>query len=299
MARFSVLSPILVILAALVSLVAVYLILTYVIRPLRTLGALAERVAWGDFAAVERPVAGGTLRHMVDQIRRYQAGMQNYVTAVTEGQEEERKRLARELHDDTAQSLIGLMQRIKLARRDLRRDPARADERLAELEQLSTAAWQDVRRFSEALRPAYLEQFGLEPALGTLSEQVGALAGAPQISFTVDGRVRRVRSEVEVALFRIVQEALNNARQHAGARRVEVTLRYGEDDVAVTVTDDGRGFEAPRFPGDLAASGHFGLAGIRERVLLVSGQVEIDSAPGRGTRIRVSVPDPPLHTTDT
>jgi signal transduction histidine kinase len=70
---------------------------------------------------------------MVDQIRRYQAGMQNYVTAVTEGQEEERKRLARELHDDTAQSLIGLMQRIKLARRDLKRDPARAEERLAEL----------------------------------------------------------------------------------------------------------------------------------------------------------------------
>lgn len=307
MARFSVLSPLLVILAALVSLVAVYLILTYVIRPLRTLGALAERVAWGDFGAVERSVAGvqevrelhGILRHMVDQIRRYQAGMQNYVTAVTEGQEEERKRLARELHDDTAQSLIGLMQRIKLARRDLKRDPARVDERLAELEQLSMVTWQEVRRFSEALRPAYLEQFGLEPALGTLCEQIGALTGSPEISFAVDGQVCRLRSEVEVALFRIVQEALSNARQHADASRVEVVLRYGAEDVAVTVTDNGCGFEAPGFPGGLAASGHYGLAGIRERVLLVGGQLVIDSAPGRGTRIHVSVPVPPFHTTDT
>jgi signal transduction histidine kinase len=306
MARFSVLSPILVILAALVSLVAVYLILNYVIRPLRTLGAMAERVAWGDFAAVELPVAGvqeirelhGTLRHMVEQIRRYQAGMQNYVTAVTEGQEEERKRLARELHDDTAQSLIGLMQRIKLARRDLKRDPARADERLAELEQLSTATWLDVRRFSEALRPAYLEQFGLEPALGTLTEQVGELAGAPQISFTVKGSVRRLRSEVEVALFRIVQEALSNARQHAQATHVDVTLTYDEHSVAVTVADDGCGFDVPKFPAGLAASGHYGLAGIRERTLLVSGHLEIDSAPGRGTRIRVSVPILPFQTTD-
>jgi signal transduction histidine kinase len=298
MARFSVLTPLLVILAALVSLVAVYLILSYVIRPLRILGGMAERVAWGDFAAVERPVAGvqeirdlhGTLRHTVEQIRRYQAGMQSYVTAVTQGQEEERRRLARELHDDTAQSLIGLMQRVKLARRDLKRDPARAEERLAELEQLSMTTWQDVRRFSEALRPAYLEQFGLEPALGTLCEQTGAMPGAPACSFRVEGVPRRLRSEVEVALFRIAQEAVNNARQHADASRVDVSLNYGADSVAVVVADDGRGFNSPASPGELAASGHYGLAGIRERVLLIAGRLAIDSAPGRGTRIEVTVP---------
>lgn len=307
MARFSVLTPVLVILAALVSLVAVYLIVTYVIRPLGTLGSMAERVAWGDFTAVDHPVSGaqeirdlhGTLRHTVDQIRRYQAGMQSYVTAVTQGQEEERRRLARELHDDTAQALVGLLQRIKLARRDLKRDPAHVEARLMELEQLATAAWQDVRRFSEALRPAYLEQFGLEPALRTLCEQADTLSTAPKCSFAVEGAVRRISSEVEVALFRIAQEALNNARQHADAQRVAVTLKYDETRVVVTVSDDGRGFDPPRSPAELAASGHFGLAGIRERALLIGGQLDVNAAPRRGTRIEVAVPTNDLHITVT
>jgi signal transduction histidine kinase len=300
MMQFSVISPALVILAALVSLAAVYLTVRYVIRPLRVLDRVAGRVASGDFEATEEPVEGvqevkdlhATLRHMAAQIQRYQAGMQSYIAAVTQGQEEERKRLARELHDDTAQALVGLIQRIKLTRRDLDRNPARAAERMDELVTLATAAWQDVRHFSEDLRPPYLEQFGLEPAIAMLAEQTRD-RGGPEVSITISGAPRRLSPDLETAVYRILQEALSNVRQHAQASHVQAELRFADQDLAVTIQDDGVGFKPPELPGDLARQGHFGLAGMRERALLVGGHLSVESTPGLGTRVVVRIPTPP------
>jgi signal transduction histidine kinase len=297
MMQFSVISPALVILAALVSLAAGYLTVRYVIRPLRVLDQVAGRVARGDFAATEGPVEGvqevkdlhATLRHMATQIQRYQAGMQSYVAAVTQGQEEERKRLARELHDDTAQALISLIQRIKLARRDLDRNPARAAERMDELVILATAAWQDVRRFSEDLRPPYLEQFGLEPAIAMLAEQTRD-RGGPEVSLAISGAPRRLAPDLETAVYRVVQEALSNVRQHAQASHVEVELSFADKDLTAAIQDDGLGFKPPEFPTDVVRQGHFGLAGMRERVLLVGGHLSVKSAPGQGTRVAVCIP---------
>lgn len=192
--QFSAVPLVLVISAALVSLVAVYLMICYVIRPLRALDQMARQLGWGNFAAIATPVGGvqeikdlyATLYHIAEQIQQYQAGLQSYTAAVTQGQEAERTRLARELHDDTAQALIGLIQRIKLAQRDLKRDPARAAERLSELEALATTTWQDVRRFSEDL-----EQLGLVTAVTALVEQA-YLQGGPEVSLTILGPEQRL-----------------------------------------------------------------------------------------------------------
>lgn len=288
---------VLIILATLVSLLAVYLMARYVIRPLQALDQVAGQLGWGNFAAIEKPVGGvqevkdlhATLQRMAKQIQQYQAGMQSYTAAVTQGQEAERTRLARELHDDTAQALVGLIQRIKLAQRDLQRNPARAAERLSELETLATTAWQEVRRFSEDLRPSYLEQLGLVPALTVLVEQVQAHGGL-EVSLTVSGPEQRLSPALELAVFRIVQEGLNNVRQHAQAARAAVELTFTGDELNLSIQDDGRGFEPPRLPYDLTRPGHFGLAGMHERVSLVGGRLSVDSAPGRGTRIVVFVP---------
>jgi signal transduction histidine kinase len=296
-AQFSLLPHTLVILAALVSLLAMYLIVHHVIQPLRALDRLAGHVAWGDFSAAERPVSGvqeirdlyATLQHMAGQIQRYQAGMQSYIAAVTQGQEAERSRLARELHDDTAQALVGLIQRIKLVRRDFGRDPARAAERLNELESLATTAWQEVRRFSEDLRPSYLEQLGLVPAMTTLIEQMQS-RGETELSFTVSGPERRLSSEQELATFRILQQALINVHQHAQARHAALELSFNEEGLSAVIQDDGLGFEPPELPYDLTRQGHYGLAGMHERAVLVGGHLSVDSAPGQGTRVTAFVP---------
>jgi signal transduction histidine kinase len=215
--------------------------------------------------------------------------VQSYTAAVTQGQEAERTRLARELHDDTAQALVSLIQRIKLTQRDLQRNPTRAVERLRELETLATTAWQEVRRFSEDLRPSYLEQLGLMPALTVLVEQ-GQPQGGPEVSLTISGPLPRLSPALELAVFRIVQEGLNNVRRHAQAAHVAVELTFTDDELSLSIQDDGRGFEPPRLPYDLTRQGHFGLAGMHERVSLVGGRLSVDSAPGRGTRIVVFVP---------
>ncbi|MCG3209701.1 MAG: hypothetical protein FOGNACKC_03328 [Anaerolineae bacterium] len=296
-AQSSAIPLVLVILAALVSLAAVYLMMYYVIRPLRALDHVAGQFGWGHLTAIETPVGGVqeikdlhvTLRQMAEQIQQYQTGLQSYTAAVTQGQEAERTRLARELHDDTAQSLVGLIQRIKLAQRDLKHNPARTAERLSELEALASTAWQEVRRFSEDLRPSYLEQLGLVPALTVLVEQ-GKPQSEPEVSLTVAGPEQRLSPALELAVFRIVQEGLNNVRHHSQAAHVAVELTFASDGLSLSIEDDGRGFEPPRLPYDLTRQGHFGLAGMHERVSLVGGRLSIDSARGRGTRIVAFVP---------
>ena len=178
--RFSLLAPLAVVAAALVSGLAVTFGLHYVIRPLQTLDRQATRLAWGEFSAVnEQPVGGvqeiedlrRTLAGMAEQIRRYQAGMRDYIAAITHAQEEERKRLARELHDETVQSLIALGHRIDMVQRELERDPPKAQRRLKELRQLTEETQHEVRRFSRALRPLYLEDLGFVPALEMLAQE--------------------------------------------------------------------------------------------------------------------------------
>ena len=303
--RYSQLVPVVAALGIIVSLLALYYGVRSIVRPLQALGRRAERVAWGDFEAIQTPVGGveeieelrRTLDQMAQRIDNYQRGMHDYIAAMTMGQEEERKRLARELHDDTVQALIAMGQQVEMAQNLLASDPQRAGQRLAELRAMLADALEGVRRFSRDLRPIYLEDLGFIPALEMLTRQVapepeGSPARAPAVSFSVAGQARRLPPDFELAVYRIVQEGLNNAMRHAQANQVWVQVRFEAQHLVLSVRDDGRGFEPPDLPDALARRGHFGLMGIQERALLYGGQMAIDSAPGQGTEVRVRLAYP-------
>jgi signal transduction histidine kinase len=296
-ARLSLLVPLTLVGVALISGLAVTFGLRYVIYPLQALDRQATRLAWGDFAAVGEPVGGiqeiedlrRTLAGMAEQIQRYQAGMRDYIAAVTLAQEEERKRLARELHDETVQSLIALGQRIEMAQKALDKDPERARQRLAELNALAHETQQEVRRFSRALRPLYLEDLGFVPALEMLAQEVEQERGL-SVSVRIEGAVRRLTSDLELTVYRIVQEGLSNVVRHAQAKTACLNVTFASDELILRLQDDGRGFEPPLNPAELAYEGHFGLMGIHERALLFGGRLEVSSKPAEGTTLEVFLP---------
>jgi len=323
--RYSQFVPLVAALAVIVSLLTLYYGIRSIVQPLRALGQRAERVAWGDFdgAGIGMPVGGvreiEDLRYTLDQMARrvqnYQIGMHDYIAAITQGQEEERKRLARELHDDTVQALIALGQRVEMAQKALPGDPDHAAERLATARGMIAESLESVRRFSQDLRPPYLDDLGLVPALEMLarSEAKGGAGPAgrqehpaqeasgtgeagpgqgegPVIELSTVGPVRRLPPDMELAAYRIVQEALNNVIRHAQAAHAWVEARFDTDHLLLVVRDDGQGFEVPRLPADLARRGHFGLMGIQERAFLYGGQVTVRSSPGDGTTLQVRLP---------
>jgi signal transduction histidine kinase len=297
--RFSQFIPLVAALAVVVSVLALYYGMRAIARPLRLLGEKAERVAWGDFDATSTPVGGveeiedlrRTLDQMAKRIQSHQLGMHDYIAAITHGQEEERKRLARELHDDTVQTLIALGQQVEMAERALPTDPKRASERLRQVRTMLAETVEGIRRFSRDLRPIYLEDLGFIPALEMLAreaDQQQALA----VDFATRGPVRRLPPDLELAAYRIVQEALNNTLQHAQASRAWVEVRFEAEGLVLNVRDNGQGFDAPNMPDVLARQGHFGLMGIQERALLFGGQLIIHSTRGQGTQVTVRLPYP-------
>jgi signal transduction histidine kinase len=295
--RLSLLAPLAVVAAALISGLAVTFGLHYVVRPLQTLDKQATRVAWGDFSAANGPVGGiqeiddlrRTLAGMAEQIQRYQSGMRDYIAAVTVAQEEERKRLARELHDETVQSLIALGHRVEMVQKALDKDPVRARRRLAELRALARDIQEEVRRFSRDLRPLYLEDLGFIPALEMLAQETTRRNGL-QVLTDIKGEVRRLAPDLELAAYRITQEGLSNVVRHAQAQTAWLTVLFSPDELTLHVHDDGRGFTPPVNPTNLAHEGHFGLMGLRERALLFGGRLEIHSKPGGGTSLKVFLP---------
>jgi len=285
--------------AGLLAAVALFFGVRSIVGPLLRLDDQAARLGWGEFEAIEEPVGGiaeiqalqATLIEMADQVQSYQTGMRGYLAALTQGQEEERKRLARELHDETVQSLIALDQKLQMTQKALGRDPEACAVRLDELRTMTTELIQEVRRFSRNLRPIYLEDLGLIPALEMLTRDAnGSNTGALTTSFSVTGTPQRLKPEREIALYRIVQEAINNVVAHANATRADVTVSFAEGEAAVTIADNGAGFAIPDRPGELAEAGHYGLLGARERAELAGGWLSIESEPGQGTRIEIHLP---------
>jgi len=271
-----------------VALAALWFGMRQVVRPLQELAARTTALGRGDFDAVARPVGGigeirllqGELMLMARRLRGAQQGLRDYLGALTQGQEEERHRLARELHDDTIQSLIALNQRVQLARTAA--GPALAGQ-LADMEQLTTDTIADLRRLTRDLRPSYLDDLGLVPALALLAREATAALGIP-VEFMSSGATRRLPPPVELAAYRIAQEALRNAGRHARATHATVVLDFDTGRATLTVADDGVGFDAGRV-GELALGGHFGLLGARERAEAVGATLAVESAPGAGTRI--------------
>ncbi|MGD2104933.1 MAG: histidine kinase [Anaerolineae bacterium] len=299
--RLSSLAPVVAVGAAVLSM----LILTFgwrtIVRPLQQLAEAAEQVSWGDFSAIAEPVGGvqeihdlhRALADMTERIRGYEAGMRDYLGAMTEGQEAERARLARELHDGPVQELIALGQRAEMAQRLLGRGEVQeAKTLLGELRKAELATVEELRRLIGALRPSYLEDLGFIPALEMLVRQVKEQTEARVIleKACVD---QRLAAEVELAAFRIAQEALNNALQHAQAEEIIVRVRCEGEGLNLSVVDDGVGFRLPARPDLLTQAGHFGLMGMRERSTLLGGAFRVDTAPGQGTRVTVNLPAQP------
>ena len=289
--------PLVAALGVIVSLLTLYHGYRSIVRPLQTLGRQAERIAWGDFSAAQEPAGGvreiedlqAALQDMAGRIQSYQAGMHDYIAALTQGQEEERRRIARELHDGTAQALIALRQQLELAQRDLQADPVKAIERIAEIRQMLVGTLDEIRRFSRDLRPLYLDDLGFVPAVKMLVGEKSQPGGVA-IRLVEAGPARRLPADLELSAYRIVQESLNNVLQHANATTAEALVEFGTTALTLQVTDDGQGFAMPDSPATWARAGHFGLMGIQERAQLHGGQMAVRSAPGAGTRIRVTLP---------
>jgi PAS domain S-box-containing protein len=235
------------------------------------------------------PVGVQSIVRDVTEQRRMQENLRYYVSQVLKAQESERLRIARELHDDTAQALTGVSRRLDMLSSSGAEMPAEIAQRLDELREQTDTILDGVRRFSQDLRPPVLDDLGLLPALKwlliALEEQDGI-----ESNTRILGEPRRLPREAELPLFRIAQEALNNVRKHSHASAVELTLGFRSDSIAVTVADNGNGFELPPATGDLTASGKLGLIGMQERARLLGGTIDIESKPGEGTKVVVTVP---------
>lgn len=289
--RFEQAMPLILLIATVSSLLVLYFGVRYVVRPLRLLQSQVKRVEQGDFEAVAQPVGGVNeieelrqgMNHMTHQVQHYQAALQDYLRALTHAQEEERARLGRDLHDETIQTLITLSHKAQMIERDLLdQNLTKMNEHVTSLDQMIGAAIEEVRRFSRALRPLYLEELGLVPAMEMLAREGGAV-------FQVLGSPYRLKIEKELALYRIAQESLNNARRHAKAQHISLELSFLEAHVSLRIHDDGTGFAVPANLNDLTRTGHFGLMGMRERAQLGGGRMDIVSSPTQGTAITVKI----------
>jgi two-component system sensor histidine kinase DegS len=214
------------------------------------------------------------------------AQLEDYVRLATDAQEEERKRLARELHDDTIQALVTAKAELDAVAAE-QPAPAAVGARLERMDATLAAAIDEMRRFSRDLRPSLLDDLGLVHAVDWLVGDLGARTGI-DARLQTSGEPRRLDPKDELALFRIVQEALHNAERHAEASGVEVRLHF-DSDVSVTIADDGRGFDASQAFGDRHASTGLGLLGMRERAKLAGASLSIDSEPSAGTRVTVTL----------
>jgi signal transduction histidine kinase len=205
------------------------------------------------------------------------------VDAILEAQESERSRIARELHDETGSALTGFL--LGLAAIDGASTLPEARQALSDLRENARSTFEKVGRLAFSLRPAALDEFGLDAALkalgGSLERQ-----GGPKVAFEIDlPAAARLPAKLETAVFRITQEALTNVVKHAEANTVLISVACRERSVVLAIEDDGRGFSLPQTPGN-----GFGLLGMRERVASVNGALDVESKPGAGTRIRVEIP---------
>jgi len=205
---------------------------------------------------------------------------------VVGAQEAERQRIARELHDETGQSLTALGMGLRAAERSLTTDPDKAGQRLRELEGLVDRSLNELQRLLADLRPSHLDDLGLPAALRWYAGEVQSRTPL-KIMVEVFGEPRALPAAVNTALFRIAQEALTNVVRHAEAATVRVRLRFGEESIDLQVEDDGRGFDARPIPDGMPA---WGLVGIQERATLLGGTARIRSRPGEGTRVEVAIP---------
>ncbi|MDI6857447.1 MAG: MCP four helix bundle domain-containing protein [Dehalococcoidia bacterium] len=288
---------------------------TYIHRRLQALIGATERVRRGDFGerlalsgGDEFQTVAAALNDMMDTLQKVRdelvhlhaealrtreeriALLHKNITMVVKAQEDERLRVARELHDQASQSLTGL--HLGLSRLEQTVSSARLREEISSLRGLTVEAMDMIRNVALDLRPSTLDDLGLVPALRDYVKTFSGRVGLP-VEFEASGINGRLPAETEIALFRIAQEGLTNVAKHAQASKARVCLYAGSRrPLVLIVEDDGVGFDVDKALGPDSGK-HLGLFGIQERCLLLGARLDLSSASGQGTRLVVSVPPPP------
>ena len=226
----------------------------------------------------------------VTEEKRLQENMRFYVQQITRAQEYERKRVARQLHDDVAPPLLLIIQRLDAITSGTRHRLSHPFKtKLEDLHIQVTEALENLRRCAQDLRPRIIDDLGLVAALEWMAENLIQDYGI-DTQVKVLGAERSLPDEVQLLLFRIAQEALSNIRRHAEASKAWITLEFSDDKIVLTVKDTGKGFELPQRMGDLASIGKLGLAGMQERAQLIRGNLALHSELGKGTTVTVEAP---------
>jgi len=241
-------------------------------RPRLNLGAATD----GEAETAEVARLELAFRRMLERL---EAERRRSASAALQAQEDERTRVARDLHDEVNQSLTGLLLHLEAARREA---PPGLVPELTETKALAGRAMEELLTVARHLRPTALDDLGLGAALAALVEELGRRTGI-ETSFESDPGLPELDGDAQLVVYRVAQEALSNAARHSGAERVRVRLRRAGEKTELSVVDDGRGFSFD------AAAGGLGISGMRERALLADGDLEIQSRPGTGTTIKLIV----------
>lgn len=263
-----------------------------VLRPIHRLAAQAEALTQGHFDALSAKCGGipeithlqRSLSSMAGHVRRAQEQSRLYASRLSSGQEAERQRLARELHDETVQSLIAAAHSIDLIR-DIPASEAN-NERLAQTRELLVESVSHLRDLIADLRPPALEELGLLPAL---EMQIAKLKPVTA-HLKLIGQAHRLPESHEMALFRGAQEALHNVQRHSSATSVHITLDYQPGFVTLTIQDNGKGFQVESSSEYPMFNDHYGLLGIYERVTALDGKMTLTSSPHLGTTLTLTLP---------
>jgi two-component system sensor histidine kinase DegS len=209
-----------------------------------------------------------------------------YISKILESQENERLRIAQEIHDDTIQTLLVIANAAQNLVPEGKGDMAEVKMKAEWIRDATLQAIEELRRTSLDLRPSVLDDLGLVPALRWLVTNMNEETGI-NTRIIIKGNRRKLLPQAEVSIFRVVQEALNNIKRHSNAKKAVVTLEFDEDSLKMVIKDDGDGFRTPRKFDRLAAKGKLGLIGMQQRIDFLGGTVKIRSRPGEGTTLLI------------
>jgi len=237
-----------------------------------------------------KPVAvQATVRDVTEQ-RKLRDSIRFYLHKVLVAQEEERKRIALDLHDDTSQSLLLLTHQLDAVVSNFEKDLAKPiRDKIDQSRNLAVETLNGVRRYAQELRPAILDDMGLVAALEWIADRLHSDTGI-KVEVGIDIPEIELSHDVQLVLFRIAQEALGNIKRHAGASKAAISLKSKGSTVSMTITDNGKGFTVPPSLSDIGGSGKLGLIGMQERAQLLGGTVGIASRPKKGTTVTVEIP---------
>jgi two-component system NarL family sensor kinase len=251
-------------------------------RILKTLTRQAE-TALSNVLLIE------TLRQQLDELHASRETLSQAQRRLLRSREDERARLARDLHDGPLQVLVGLNLQTGLLLSQWGESVSPVTTALKEIRAEVQTLLIDLRQVCAELRPPMLDTLGLGAALRALADEWSAQSGvAVQLDLSADGTLLALPADVAVNLYRIAQEALSNIARHAAAQHVALAVCDDQPGVTLSLQDDGLGFTRPSSSRELIARGHYGLVGIQERVDLIDGQLQLDTTPGRGTQLRVT-----------